>query len=242
MNEKPPQGGFSIGRSRDAGPAAPGRQSRHHRGARLGIMKTFIALLRAVNVAGTGKLPMDVLRSMCEQTGFANVRTYIQSGNVVFATAMPANAVQRELAARLQDYCGKPVGGDPARWRADAQRAGAQSVSPCGPGKGGRAVSRCGTGAGCCSGSQGPDGRRSGGGRPEGVHSLSVRHGPIQAPIARGNCRHCAQSEYRGQACVDGSGRKVTGSMGLAFTFIRYLRRLCSIWPGGLFSASGDPK
>lgn len=73
-------------------------------------MKTFIALLRAVNVAGTGKLPMDVLRSMCEQTGFANVRTYIQSGNVVFDTAMPASAVQRELAARLQDYCGKPVG------------------------------------------------------------------------------------------------------------------------------------
>jgi uncharacterized protein (DUF1697 family) len=73
-------------------------------------MRTLIALLRAVNVGGTGKLPMEVLRSMCEQTGCVNVRTYIQSGNAVFDTAMPVSAVRQELAARLQDYCGKPVG------------------------------------------------------------------------------------------------------------------------------------
>lgn len=73
-------------------------------------MNTVIALLRAVNVGGTGKLPMEVLRGMCAQAGFANVRTYIQSGNVVFDTALPANAVKQALEARLQDYCGKAIG------------------------------------------------------------------------------------------------------------------------------------
>ena len=46
-------------------------------------MPVFIALLRAINVGGTGKLPMSDLRSLCEKAGFRNVRTYIASGNVV---------------------------------------------------------------------------------------------------------------------------------------------------------------
>jgi hypothetical protein len=50
-------------------------------------METYIALLRAVNVGGTGKLPMAELRAMCEDAGFRDVRTYIASGNVVFRSA-----------------------------------------------------------------------------------------------------------------------------------------------------------
>ncbi|MFT3814033.1 MAG: DUF1697 domain-containing protein [Acidovorax sp.] len=72
-------------------------------------MPTLVALLRAVNVGGTGKLPMDALRGLCEQAGFTQVRTYIQSGNAVFDTDLPASAVKAELEARLRDYCGKPV-------------------------------------------------------------------------------------------------------------------------------------
>ena len=49
-------------------------------------MAAFIALLRAVNVGGTGKLPMSELKSICETLGFAGVRTYIASGNVVFTS------------------------------------------------------------------------------------------------------------------------------------------------------------
>jgi len=45
---------------------------------------TYVALLRAVNVGGTGKLPMAALKAMCETIGCTNVRTYIASGNVVF--------------------------------------------------------------------------------------------------------------------------------------------------------------
>ena len=46
-------------------------------------MKT-IALLRAVNVGGTGKLPMAELKAMAEELGFKAVRTYIASGNLLF--------------------------------------------------------------------------------------------------------------------------------------------------------------
>jgi uncharacterized protein (DUF1697 family) len=49
-------------------------------------MAAFIALLRAVNVGGTGKLPMSELKAMCEEIGFTSVRTYIASGNVVFVS------------------------------------------------------------------------------------------------------------------------------------------------------------
>ena len=72
-------------------------------------MTTFIALLRAVNVGGTGKLPMTELKSMCERAGFTQVRTYIASGNVVFASTATAAKVKAGLEAQLLAYAGKPV-------------------------------------------------------------------------------------------------------------------------------------
>jgi uncharacterized protein (DUF1697 family) len=47
-------------------------------------MKTYIALLRGVNVSGQNKIPMAELRDLLSKSGFENVQTYIQSGNVVF--------------------------------------------------------------------------------------------------------------------------------------------------------------
>jgi uncharacterized protein (DUF1697 family) len=73
-------------------------------------MTTFIALLRAVNVGGTGKLPMSELRAMCEAAGFANPRTYIASGNVVFDSRASESAVKTKLERALRAYAGKPVG------------------------------------------------------------------------------------------------------------------------------------
>jgi uncharacterized protein (DUF1697 family) len=73
-------------------------------------MTAFIALLRAVNVGGTGKLPMTELKAMCEAAGFAKVRTYIASGNVVFGSSWAEARVKAELEKRLADYAGKPVG------------------------------------------------------------------------------------------------------------------------------------
>lgn len=71
---------------------------------------TYIALLRAVNVGGTGKLPMSELKAMCEDAGFEQVRTYIASGNVIFASSLPETKVRQALESRLQAYAGKPVG------------------------------------------------------------------------------------------------------------------------------------
>lgn len=73
-------------------------------------MTTYIALLRAVNVGGTGKLPMAELRAMCESIGFTKVRTYIASGNVVFASKLSEKSVKAKLEACLEAYAGKPVG------------------------------------------------------------------------------------------------------------------------------------
>ncbi len=64
-------------------------------------MTTYIALLRAVNVGGTGKLPMADLRALCEKAGFTDVRTYIASGNVVFTSKLTATKALVTLEAAL---------------------------------------------------------------------------------------------------------------------------------------------
>ena len=73
-------------------------------------MNCFIALLRAVNVGGTGKLPMSDLKNLCEELGFVRVRTYIASGNVVFTSGKSESAIKKALEASLEAYAGKPVG------------------------------------------------------------------------------------------------------------------------------------
>lgn len=75
-----------------------------------GQLNAHIALLRAVNVGGTGKLPMTELKAMCEAAGFLSVRTYIASGNVVFQSAKSEVQVKMTLEAALVAYAGKPVG------------------------------------------------------------------------------------------------------------------------------------
>jgi uncharacterized protein (DUF1697 family) len=73
-------------------------------------MTVFIALLRAVNVGGTGKLPMAELKTICESAGFERVRTYIASGNVVFESPRSEADVKSAMEASLAGRCGKPVG------------------------------------------------------------------------------------------------------------------------------------
>ena len=73
-------------------------------------MVRLAAFLRAVNVGGTGKLPMSELKTMCEGLGFAKVKTYIASGNVVFETTLSAAKAKAALEAAVVKYLGKPVG------------------------------------------------------------------------------------------------------------------------------------
>jgi uncharacterized protein (DUF1697 family) len=73
-------------------------------------MPIFVALLRAVNVGGTGKLPMADLVSMAESAGFQRVRTYIASGNLVFESPRSEKDVKATLEESLTAYAGKHVG------------------------------------------------------------------------------------------------------------------------------------
>jgi uncharacterized protein (DUF1697 family) len=73
-------------------------------------MPVFIVLLRAVNVGGTGKLPMSDLKRLCERAGFRNVRTYIASGTVVAERDEAEARAKAALEAELRAYAGKPVG------------------------------------------------------------------------------------------------------------------------------------
>jgi uncharacterized protein (DUF1697 family) len=58
---------------------------------------TWVALLRAVNLGARNKVPMAELRTLLERDGLADVRTYIQSGNVVFDSAGRRSAIARRL-------------------------------------------------------------------------------------------------------------------------------------------------
>jgi len=73
-------------------------------------MTRYVALLRAVNVGGTGKLPMADLRAICRDAGFTRVETYIASGNVIFESKGAPSKVKAELEVRLAAYAKKPVG------------------------------------------------------------------------------------------------------------------------------------
>lgn len=72
-------------------------------------MESYIALLRAVNVGGTGKMPMSDLKAICQELGFERVQTYLASGNVVFRSGLSEDEVKTVLNARLLAYAGKPV-------------------------------------------------------------------------------------------------------------------------------------
>ena len=61
-------------------------------------LRRCVALLRGINVGGNTRLPMQPLRELCEELGWREVQSYIQSGNVVFS----ADATAPELEAELE--------------------------------------------------------------------------------------------------------------------------------------------
>lgn len=73
-------------------------------------MPVYVALLRAVNVGGTGTLPMAELKTLCQELGFSDVKTYIQSGNVLFSSDEPEASVQKHLETALAAKMGKSPG------------------------------------------------------------------------------------------------------------------------------------
>jgi len=61
----------------------------------------MVALLRGVNVGGKTMLPMAKLRAVAEDLGYADVSTYIQSGNLVLRTSDSAAKVEKDLARAI---------------------------------------------------------------------------------------------------------------------------------------------
>jgi uncharacterized protein (DUF1697 family) len=88
-------GSTSLTAGAESRPAATGRRNLR--------VVTYVGLLRGVNVGGNRKLKMEDLRAMVEALGFTNVRTILQSGNVVF------EARKRPQAAKLEEVLGTAV-------------------------------------------------------------------------------------------------------------------------------------
>jgi len=73
-------------------------------------MQTYISILRGINVSGHKMIKMDALRAMFETLGFKNVKTYIQSGNVVFQTKKTSpQALEKKIAKKIADSFGFEV-------------------------------------------------------------------------------------------------------------------------------------
>ena len=72
----------------------------------LSTMPVYIAMLRGINVSGHKPVKMDLLRASFEALGFSDVKTYVQSGNVVFKAAKASVASLTEKIGRriLDDF------------------------------------------------------------------------------------------------------------------------------------------
>ena len=75
-----------------------------------GGKSTYVALLRGINLSGHKIVKMDQLRKMFEEMGFAEVKTYIQSGNVVFnAPARDPASLAKKIEEKIVRQFGFPV-------------------------------------------------------------------------------------------------------------------------------------
>ena len=167
-------------------------------------MNAYIALLRAVNVGGTGKLPMTELKAMCEAAGFRSVRTYIASGNVVFQSPKTEAQVKAALQAALSAYAGKPVG---VMVRTAAEMAAVLAHNPFSKMPGNRTVAYFLDGkpsADALADGDKPDKRTASPGSTRNLRVLSRWPGRFEAENSRSKKWYGAQHEYHRQARRNG--------------------------------------
>jgi uncharacterized protein (DUF1697 family) len=72
-------------------------------------MKTWIALFRGINIIGNNRLPMKDLKRLLEKNACVDVKTYIQSGNVLFRS----DEAEKTVEERLDEALGKTMGKRP---------------------------------------------------------------------------------------------------------------------------------
>ena len=66
-------------------------------------MTTLVALLRGINLGSTNRIAMPELRSALADAGFENVRTYVQSGNILLDTELQEGALAEIVATLIAD-------------------------------------------------------------------------------------------------------------------------------------------
>ena len=91
-------------------------------------MARYVALLRGINVGGKNAIPMAGLKSCFEENGFEDVRTYIQSGNVIFSSRVASQAeltkvIERMLRTTFAHYDASVVLRSRSQMRAVVERA-----------------------------------------------------------------------------------------------------------------------
>ena len=89
-------------------------------------MTTYVALLRGINVGGKNLIRMPALKACFEENGFEDVATYIQSGNVLFASSETRNAALTDrieaMLAESFDYMPDRRGPEPQADASDRRR------------------------------------------------------------------------------------------------------------------------
>lgn len=74
------------------------------------MMQTYICLLRGINVSGQKIIKMELLRKMLEDLKFENVKTYIQSGNVLLQTTISSvSEIEKRIKEGIQNEFGFEV-------------------------------------------------------------------------------------------------------------------------------------
>ena len=92
-------------------------------------MTAYVALVRAVNVSGTGKLSKEELQAMGEACGFENARIFINSGNLLFTSDLAEATAKARLEEKLAMHFGKAF---PVFVRSASEMAEAASRNPFG--------------------------------------------------------------------------------------------------------------
>jgi uncharacterized protein (DUF1697 family) len=73
------------------------------------MASAYVALLRGINVGGKNLVPMAELRDAFERAGYANVATYIQSGNVVFESGSAQRTLEADIEAVVEARFGVSI-------------------------------------------------------------------------------------------------------------------------------------
>ncbi len=83
--------------------------------------KEYIVLLRGINVSGKNKILMEDLRTLCQKLGYTNVRSYIQSGNLLLCAIQDPEGIKKDMEEALAEAYGYSVQvlvRTPAQWTA----------------------------------------------------------------------------------------------------------------------------